>query len=338
MPLDLPRAVVALAVLSAGCGRVWYDPLGRADGGGSDGETTTVDGGGGLDGAPSDAPEIPDGSATPDAPVVADGGDPLSCTLGPFAAPVPLDPVNSTFNEHSPTMSADGLTIVFASKRTSTGEADLFISTRPDHATPFSEPVLIDAASSPADESGTRLSPDGLRLYFHSLRDGFEQAYIATRGRVDVPFGAAVPLAGLEGMVAMAPTPSADELTLFFTAGWRTTGELMVATRPAREMPFTVVGPIESLDSAGWDYHASFSVDLREVFFASDRDALGVDLKIYRATRPSTDLPFATPTLITEIDSGYVSDPEISHDGRTLLFIAIPGSSYDIFVATRGCL
>ena len=303
MPPRLGPLVVCIVLCASGCGRIWYEPLPGRDGDG-----------GVLDGRPPD------------------------CVFGPFTPPIPVDELNAPENDRSPTLSADALTVVFASKRTGTGEGDLFIASRPDLSSPFSAPVRIDAASSPADESGAELSADGLTLYFHSARDGFEQAYVAKRPRLDAPFGSAVPLTGLAGMVAMAPNPTPDERTLYFTAGWGVTGELRVATRPDKMSPFTVVGPIADLDSIGWEYDASLSADGREVFLASDREAIDVEMKIFRAERASVDVPFGTSTLVTEIDIGFVTDPELSHDGRILMFSAISGRSYEIFEATRECL
>src|SRR3954464_4749977 len=93
------RAVALAAVLSA-CGRLGFDPLtSRGDGGGDD----------------------------------ASGGDAAAplCTFGPFGMPTTDASINSNATDWGPSLSSDGLTLIFSSSRGG-GVDRLFITKRAD--------------------------------------------------------------------------------------------------------------------------------------------------------------------------------------------------------------
>jgi hypothetical protein len=97
------------------------------------------------------------------------GGD------APWGTPVnPGPPINTSSHEVSPSISRDGLTLVFASNRAGGyGDYDLWMCTRPTLQDPWDLPVNLGPAvnTGSADECGT-LSADGLVLFFESNRAG----------------------------------------------------------------------------------------------------------------------------------------------------------------------
>ncbi len=93
----------------------------------------------------------------------------------PWGTPVnPGAAINTSSNEVSPSISRDGLTLVFASNRAGGyGDYDLWMCTRPTMQDPWGSPVNLGPTinSGSADECGN-LSADGLVLFFESNRAG----------------------------------------------------------------------------------------------------------------------------------------------------------------------
>ena len=106
----------------------------------------------------------------------------------PWPAPIPMPELDSTANEYSPWLSADGLRITFASSRS--GEDLLYESTRPDRSAPFAQPALLDVRPG-MDARDPTLSPDGLELFFAAGQEGVLDVYTARRPALDQPFGPA---------------------------------------------------------------------------------------------------------------------------------------------------
>lgn len=92
---------------------------------------------------------------------------------GSFGAGSPVPGVNTAFDDRQPNLSADGLTMVFASTRDDaaySGGFDVFVSTRDDLDTPWSEPVNLswegNFSTQMLDETRPSLSRHLHRLYF----------------------------------------------------------------------------------------------------------------------------------------------------------------------------
>ena len=93
----------------------------------------------------------------------------------PWTTPVNLGaPINSSAMEISPSVSGDGLILVFASSRTGTsGPYDLWMSTRLNNQDPWDPPVNLGASvNGTSGELECSLSADGLALFFASGRPG----------------------------------------------------------------------------------------------------------------------------------------------------------------------
>jgi hypothetical protein len=93
----------------------------------------------------------------------------------PWGTPANLGPtVNDGVQDRFPSLSADGLTLVFASDRgCGQGWHDLWMSTRRSTGEPWGRPVNLGAAINSAHvETGSALSADSRMLYFDSTRPG----------------------------------------------------------------------------------------------------------------------------------------------------------------------
>ncbi len=126
--------------------------------------------------------------------------------------------INSAFDDRAPTLSSDGLTLIFNSNRN--GNSDLFMSTRNSITDAWSSPATILGLNSPFDEGGAHLSNDGLRIYFQSDRGGSGAAdiFMAQRASTSDAWGSVSNLGSVVNSSGfdMQPSISADELSLYF--------------------------------------------------------------------------------------------------------------------------
>jgi Tol biopolymer transport system component len=85
-----------------------------------------------------------------------------------FAPPTAHLELDSPSDEYSPTLSADGLEIFFASARAGGfGGFDIYTARRTVVGQPFANATHVDELSSPLDDVGVRLTPDGTTLYLN---------------------------------------------------------------------------------------------------------------------------------------------------------------------------
>ena len=116
------------------------------------------------------------------------------------AVKLPCEEINTPTIEWRPVVSADGLTLIFGSywRPDTLGHYDLYMATRATKEEAFCNVRHLVEVSSPAADSGGCISPNGLELYFHSLRHqddrgvisrGLTDLYLATRSSRDEPFG-----------------------------------------------------------------------------------------------------------------------------------------------------
>jgi hypothetical protein len=90
----------------------------------------------------------------------------------PFAPAVALS-INSSEGDDSPTLSADGLVIVFGSDRPGgEGSRDLWYATRPDPGADWGEPRPVPVVNTGSREGESHLRFDGCELFFVSDREG----------------------------------------------------------------------------------------------------------------------------------------------------------------------
>jgi len=223
----------------------------------------------------------------------------------PFGAAVAVTAVNSPSFETSPALSADGLTLWFASDRAGgLGDLDIWVSTRPTRADPWAAPLPVPALSSTFKDVPRPLGQNQTMMPMASERDapGAYQTYLAPRAESGA-FGAPVLITDLSFAGAGATTVDGfltdDGLTLFFTSagpGTATTpgtpGDLLVAWRKSITQPFSAVLPLADVDTpAGDERDPWLSPDGTELFFSSDRSG-HLDIYVAPVTRQG---PTASP-------------------------------------------
>ncbi len=192
--------------------------------------------------------------------------------------------VNAATNEVAPTISADGLELVFSDYGTPRpggfGKTDLWVTKRASRSDPWSPPVnLGPLVNSAEDEITPVLSADGFELIFDSYRSGSLGAsdlWVARRATNSAQWerpewmGTGINSAGIEH----CPTITADGLTLLFD--WTPTGQateigdLMLSTRASLSAAW---GPAINLGHGLSDHWAAgISADGKTLYYTSSSE------------------------------------------------------------------
>lgn len=128
----------------------------------------------------------------------------------PFG-PRELAPFSSTVDDSDPSLTGDGLRLLFTSDRA--GSNDVWEVTRPALDAPFAEPRLV-LGLGPYNIMSFDISFDGLTIYFQDSNVAIDTAtYAATRPALDQPFADPAILIAPD---ARFPAISPDSLELFF--------------------------------------------------------------------------------------------------------------------------
>lgn len=161
-----------------------------------------------------------------------------------------------------PSISADGLRVVFAADVAGDGINSLYTASRRTRTEPFGAAVpLAYTSTGEPFESGPDLSADELVLVFNAGAEGrvTQTLYLATRDDPTQPFGPPVAISGLTPAGSQHyASLSADALTLYYAAG--DDGgpiRIHVARRASRAEPFTGGTVVEGLDDAMAFLHAA---------------------------------------------------------------------------------
>lgn len=194
-----------------------------------------------------------------------------------------------TFDEETPEISADGLTILFASggRPDSLGGSDLYVATRPDRASAWSAPVHIDELSSTLGEGAAAVDASGLRVVLHSGRNGNNlDLFEATRTAPDALWSEPQPLTELNtGVDDATPYLAGGGLVIYFASdrpGTLGALDLYVATRPALDAAFSAPEPVSELNTAASIEDPWLSADQRYIVFSDNRSG---EEEIYEAWR-----------------------------------------------------
>jgi len=246
-------------------------------------------------------------------------------------------PVNSSYVETAPFISADGLSLYFTSDQPGgEGGWDLWVTTRDTINDEWGTPMnLGPPVNSSAHEHGTSISADGLELYFMSMRPGgcgAQDLWVAMRDTVDAPWSEAVNLGPTVNSSAAeaAPSISPNGLELYFfdftmppRPGGYGMADIWFTTRQTKDDPWGApvnLGP--AVNSSAFDGRPFISADGLKLFFDSNRSGGYGQGDLYVTTRATLSEPWGTPVNLgpTVNSSAWEELPSISADGSTLYF------------------
>lgn len=166
---------------------------------------------------------------------------------------MPLISVNSYLADTSPTVSTDGLAIIFASRRPTSMGFDLWVAIRSSTLASFGTPELVANVNSSADDYHPFITVDGEELWLASLRAPSQGVDIWRAPRTSTGFGPPIRVTELSSSVTdYSPVLSADRLTIFFASDAMTSGttEIFIAHRNGVNDAFLPPTLISSVNSA----------------------------------------------------------------------------------------
>jgi WD40-like Beta Propeller Repeat len=287
-----------------------------------------------------------------------------------WSEPVNVGPgVNSPFQERSPALSPDKLSLYFTSDRPGGfGGSDIYVSRRDCLACPFGPAVTLGPNINTTSNEGTaQVSKDGKLLLFARLMpNGFEDILVSEREHKNDDFGWGPP----KGLCSELNDQAAHFLSPWLMKKPEKSGlNFYYSSRPTFAVPLRIfratvyehhddasanfgtcdnMEPATELNQAASaptnDDDPTIRKDGKEMFFWSGRpDDSGVsDARLWTATRARNDGPWSAPVPVrAPIDSPVAPEffPTLSWDARTLVFGAgrLRGGSgvNDIWITER---
>jgi|GEM_PF-2308628 len=229
-------------------------------------------------------------------------------------------PINSDGAEKSGDMSADGLTIVFASYRGGYGECDLWMATRPDVASPWSNPVnLGEAINTSGRESDPALSHDALTLVFQR----HQETFITRRTSLEAEWSAPVPY---DMSSNFSPEPGTSRIGRVLQKHHTSeTGigslDLFMSVRSGAGAPWpSPVRLPEPINTDEQEGSATLSEDGRLLIYHRWSKEEKTQ-RLWMTTRSNWNAPWSEPTSIDSIAAPTQSSrARLLPDGKTLLY------------------
>jgi hypothetical protein len=293
----------------------------------------------------------------------------MSFVNSEWSAPIHLDaPVNSACQDQTPTLSKDELSLYFMSNRrgglgndTPDGcqdTNDIWVARRASHDGPWETSENLGPPINTSDnEAGPALSPDGRLFFFYRwVGTGQRDIYVSRRDPNDlgwetpVSLGPDVNTTNSEAGPTFLKHEGDGDGTLYFYRGDPPVTTDLYAVRVTTDGE--TLGPavvVPGLNSTVEDNHASVRRDGREIFFNSRRDGSILNpsgqpsFDLWVATRANVHDAWSTPVNLGTLVNSPAAEfhPNVSYDGRTLLFIDPSGAvrggfgGFDIWMTTR---
>jgi hypothetical protein len=211
---------------------------------------------------------------------------------GPFEPPALITSVNSVSSDVWPTVSPDGLSLLFDADRTTPGTFHIWRSARASTTVPFGppqpRPELMDSDLHP-------LLANATALYFAStVRAGLGGSELF-RSPIDANgvIGAPVALVGgvNTAMDEEAPAITEDERVIYFRRSDATLSDIYTASRSTPTDGFGTSSPVPGLDAPGIGETPNWvSPDGCRLYFHSNADSGGgpAGLNVWMVSRPTT--------------------------------------------------
>ena len=263
---------------------------------------------------------------------------PCPCSYG---TPEPLGDPNYAGNSlHSPTLSPDGLTLLFG-LRVRGGTEIIAFSTRAAEDQPFGLGNFLPGAVNASIGGTPRLASDDLTLYFSSERAsglGGRDLYRAQRATPDSDLDSVTNLAEVNSSAAdQLPWVGAQQLSMYFSSDRSGNLDLYRSVRASASDPWGAPEPLRELNSADAENGATLTSDEREIIFVSTRRGGFGDF--FRAVRAPGERAFRAPEYLDALSTtAEEADPALSPDGTQLYFSSTrDGADSRIWRVSRTC-
>jgi Tol biopolymer transport system component len=249
--------------------------------------------------------------------------------LADWTTPVPVESgINTQYNDCTPFLSYDGLSLYFSRYYSSSSKARIFEAKRSQPSGPFTS--VSEALSSTSGHVMTPwVSPDNLRMYYHEESSAW-MIKMSQRSLVNDPWSQGTSVSGLPSGIS-SPSLSEDELTIVFNNPSVGNYDIYMATRPDRTSPFGNIRGLDEINTAANESRPFLSPDALTIYY--NDIILGCT---YQAMRESLNDPFSDVQRLTFLDmpGRYSVHPAISSDGTTIYFNSgLWGMNGDIYVS-----
>jgi hypothetical protein len=287
---------------------------------------------------------ISDAAAEDGAGPICRWDDPGRFTL---EAPRAVSEVNSAANDLEPFLSADRLTLYFASKR---GDNLIrsYQATRSKPHGPFEKVEQQSGLNVPDAISRFALSSDGLVAYiaapsgYPASAKGDSDLFSAARASATAPFSSAQfkPITALNSAESQFdPFPSPDGLRLYYNEhiSAQSVRRLQVAERSAPGQPWGSKSDVPGLPDAKLHQadNPAVTADERLIVFSSDlAGSIAGGRDLWYAVRAARDQPFGAPRQLPVVNTeNKETEAYITPDGCELYFVrsAGPAQTLDIY-------
>lgn len=297
---------------------------------------------------PNKLPDAPlqDGAgsdANVDAPI--DAPPPRCDPDKAFGAPVPVTELNSTAQDLSPWLTADELTVYFASSRAGgVGGFDIYTATRADRTAAWGAPALVAGVNTTINEMRPSLTGDGLTMYAEQENNGgpTREIVVAARTSTSGAFGALAPVTALnDADIDASPFVLPDHSALYMTSRRGGANNIQVYRATRQNNVFTTPALVAGTMLDVFDDHIAVAVtpDELTLYFASTRTGGAGAADVWVAKRSSQAVGFSAPAVVSELNGGAADTPFwISADTCVVYMTKIVGTGAAfnrIFVATK---
>ena len=253
-----------------------------------------------------------------------------------WSAPLNLGSVvNSPSMDYGPALSADGLSLFFASdRRGPVGNTDIWVTQRATATAAWGAPVILGGAINTAATEGVpALSTDGHWMFFASNRAGGvggDDLYQSYRANADDDFGWQAPT-NLGPNVNTTANENGNGYfdnggspQLFFGSN-KAGGQGGVDLYSSNLQPDGSWGPatlIPELNSTADDNRPNLRQDGLEIFFYSSRTGGFGGNDLWTSRRASLDAAWSAPVnLGPTVNTNFIdTHPSLSADGTVLIF------------------
>lgn len=224
-----------------------------------------------------------------------------------WSAPTFEPVLNSTAADSGPHLSFDGLTLYFASFRSSNWE--IYASTRTAPGAAWSAPALVTELGGSGTEDQPFLAVGDLEIYFSSTRAGGaggSDIMRSTRASTALPWGVPTFVTELNGAGAeSAFSVTADGLEAYLlTTSWGApaapNNAIFRATRASTALPFSTPTLVAELSNSNTHRDCEIAPDGLSIVYT---EFVSPRLKVMYASRPDRVSPFAAPVVWTEFDN-----------------------------------
>lgn len=255
-----------------------------------------------------------------------------------WSTPVEMN-LSSGDGDDDPSLTDDMLEIYWGSKRDGgLGGEDIWMAKRNAVTDAWGTPMPVNALSSNVSDTTSKVSRDGLAIFFSSNRFSLNDwdLFVSTRQNRNAAWGIPVLITEISTTGGdYSAHPRTDLKHLVWCAGPAVADEaLYVSDRTMTTSTWSNPQRITELDEPGVSECDPMQPNVRSIYYSSSRDG---KYDIYRASRTNAGIPYGDRTAVETVNLGdaHDRDPWVSPDERVLVFSSDRSGTDRLYMSTR---